>query len=85
MASVPQKISDIALEIRRYLAAHPNATDSLDGVQRWWLVRGAVEAPSGSIEGALDLLVRDGAVVRKLLPDGTVVYAGSRREPSRHP
>lgn len=84
MASVPSKISDIASEIRRYLADHPKATDSLDGVQRWWLTPGAVEAPSLSVQQALDLLVQEGEVIKKMLPDGTVVYAGTRRSPLAH-
>jgi hypothetical protein len=79
MAHAPSKISEIAAEIQRYLANHPNATDSLDGVQRWWLVRGAVEAPSLSVQQALDLLIDEGLVMKKVLPDGTAVYAGNRR------
>ncbi len=72
-------IADVATEIRRYLESHPNATDSLDGVQRWWLLPGAVEAPSPSVQQALDLLVHEGAVIKKILPDGTIVYASSQR------
>jgi hypothetical protein len=79
MGQVPSKISDIAAEIRRYLVDHPNATDSLDGVQRWWLARSAVEAPSLSVQQALDLLIHEGSLLKKVLPDGTAVYAGNRR------
>lgn len=79
MVHAPSKISDIAAEIRRYLASHPNATDSLDGVQRWWLVQGAVEAPTLSVQQALDLLIHEGTVMKKVLPDGTAVYAGHLR------
>jgi hypothetical protein len=72
------KVSETATVIRRYLANHPNASDSLEGVQRWWLGEGAVEASSLIVQQALDVLVKKGAVVAKMLPDGTVVYAGSR-------
>ena len=84
MVHAPSKISDIAAEISRYLANHPNATDSLDGVQRWWLVRGAVEAPSVSVQQALEFLIQEGSVTKKVLPDGTVVYARHRRSPLAH-
>jgi len=84
MTSTASTITDIASEIRRYLADHPNATDSLEGVQRWWLLRGAVEAPGPSVQQALDLLVREGAVIKKILPDATIVYAGSHRGAVSH-
>lgn len=79
--ALPSTISDIASAIGRYLADHPNASDSLEGVQRWWLREGAVEAPRLLVQQALDLLEKKGAVVKKLLPDGTVVYAGSDSGP----
>lgn len=78
MVHRPSKVTDIATVIRRYLANHPNASDSLEGVQHWWLGEGAVEAPGPSVQQALDRLVKKGTVLRKLLPDGTVVYAGGR-------
>lgn len=81
MTHLSSKVSDIAWVIRRYLANHPNASDSLEGVQRWWLGEGAVEAPGSTVQQALDQLVRKGTVVKKMLPDGTVVYAGSGAVP----
>ena len=80
MAHPQSKVPDIASVIGRYLADHPNASDSLEGVQRWWL--GDVEAPGPTVQQALDQLVKKGTVMRKMLPDGTVVYAGSDSGPS---
>ena len=77
MTQSPSRVSDIAIVIGRYLASHPNASDSLEGVQRWWLGEGAVDAPGTTVQMALDRLVKKGSVVKKLLPDGTVVYAAS--------
>lgn len=81
MAHIPSKVSDVAAVIRRYLSDHPRASDSLEGVQRWWLAEGAVEAPGATVQQALDQLVKKGTVVRKLMPDGTVVYAGAEAAP----
>ncbi|MBL8526223.1 MAG: hypothetical protein JNL68_00915 [Burkholderiales bacterium] len=81
MAHMPSKVSDVAVVIRRYLSDHPRASDSLEGVQRWWLAEGAVEAPGPTVQQALDQLVKKGTVVRKLMPDGTVVYAGAEAAP----
>ncbi len=77
-------VSDVASVIRRYAAEHPHGSDSLEGVQRWWLSEGAVEAPSLMVQQALELLVKEGVVHKKMLPDGTVLYA-SGREVARAP
>jgi hypothetical protein len=77
MTHPPSKVSDVAAVIRRYLANHPNASDSLEGVQRWWLGEGAVDAPDTAVQQALDRLVKKGTVTKKQLPDGTVVYAAN--------
>jgi hypothetical protein len=78
MAQITPKVTDIALVIRSYVEDHPHASDSLEGVQQWWLGTGDVDAPSLAVQQALDLLVKKGAVVKKMLPDGTVLYAGTR-------
>lgn len=77
MSLSSSKVSDVATVIGRYLATHPNASDSLEGVQRWWLGEKAIDAPGTTVQQALDRLVKKGAVVKRLLPDGTVVYAAS--------
>jgi len=51
----------IAREILRYLATHPNAKDTLDGVAEWWLEQKRVER--GLVERALALLVSHGAIL----------------------
>jgi len=68
-------VMDIASVIRRYAAEHPHASDSLEGVQRWWLGDGAVAAPGLTVQRALELLVKEAVVHKKMLPDGTVLYA----------
>jgi hypothetical protein len=82
MVPAPSRVSDVEVVIRRYLENHPNASDSLEGVQRWWLGEGAVEAPAPTVQQALDRLVKKGTAVKKLLPDGTVVYAASDSDTS---
>lgn len=62
-----------------YLAAHPCAADSSEGIRRWWLgASGAAAAPS-DVERALTQLVDDGLVRRVDLADGTLLYS---REPA---
>jgi hypothetical protein len=71
MAEIPTTIRDVAQEIRRYLAAHPNASDTVEGVQAWWLPN---RVPKATVKRALDVLAADEVVHRRKLPDGNHIY-----------
>lgn len=63
---------DLELELRRYCAEHPNAADTVDGIQRWWLADFACSRQD--IELALGELVKRGEFAERSLPDGSIVY-----------
>jgi hypothetical protein len=68
----------VAREIKRYLAAHPDAADTIDGLMQWWLPHDCAALPRETVEQALALLVADGEIVSRTLVDGTVIYARHR-------
>lgn len=69
----PYDSTDPASDILAYLRAHPQASDSLEGIVSWWLpVR--FRAARESVQESLDLLVEQGLVEGTRLPDGTIVY-----------
>lgn len=73
------RIAAIADALRRYLESHPNASDSLEGVMRWWLASERVEASQAMVRGALEQLAEEQVVRVRVLSDGTRVYlAGAR-------
>ena len=72
-------VAGIVVAIRRYFATHPDAADSIEGIQRWWLLPQSREEPRLLIERALDRLVAEGAAHRTVLEDGRVIYANPRR------
>lgn len=55
-------------ELLRYLNAHPDATDTVQGITDWWLTQ--VHAPAGTreVQAALDYLVKKGWITEKSLP-----------------
>lgn len=53
-----QTVRDIAQAVTRYLEANPQATETIDGVARWWLLQSRIEAAHEDVAAALDLLVR---------------------------
>jgi hypothetical protein len=70
-----ETVEVLAREIQSYLASHPDAVDSEDGVLRWWLSRQWSHQSLANVRAALDLLVESNAVVRRSLPDGRCVFA----------
>jgi hypothetical protein len=59
-----------------YLAAHPRAADSAEGIRRWWLGGSGAALDPCEIERALAQLVDEGWMRRVGLADGTVLFAG---------
>ncbi len=58
-----ERIETIAREIERYLADHPEAADSAEGIARWWLTRQRIHYEVALVEAALAHLRRKGVVV----------------------
>ena len=66
-------VESVARELESYVASHPSAADTVEGIARWWLA--GMEQPSLSrVEAALDLLLRRAVVARYPLPDGRFIY-----------
>ena len=47
----------VAVKILRYLAEHPNAADTSDGILEWWLLKQSISDEERVVERALDSLV----------------------------
>lgn len=68
------EVEEIARDLEQYVALHPTAADTVDGIARWWLDR--PEQPSLSrVEAALESLASRGLLARAFLPDGRTVYS----------
>ena len=72
-------VAEVERDIERYLAEHPNATDSLDGIQSWWLRRERNESTLELLREALERLIAGGTVAMRTLPDGKTVYSSAHR------
>jgi len=76
----PAEIQDIAQVIERYLSAHPNAADTVDGMINHWLRRERVKTTPQQVQQAISLLVDRGLLCQRNLPDGTTLYVARHRE-----
>ncbi len=69
------RVASIMEEVLVYLAAHPAAADTADGIATIWL---GARAPYAEVEAALEQLVARGDLVARLLPDGQVLFLGAK-------
>ncbi len=60
--------------IEAYLARHAFAADTEDGIVQWWLPEMGVDVPLVEARLALQSLVKQGRILRRVLPGGTLVY-----------
>jgi hypothetical protein len=60
-------------EVLAHLQKHPRAADTADGIRRFWLLDGGAYALE-EVEYVLECLVLRGAMGRRSLPDGRILY-----------
>jgi len=68
------KSQQLKAEIVCYLARNPDAADTVDGI-RWWLRE--VRPTDEALRRVLEELERDGAVLRRHLPDGKELWSAA--------
>lgn len=78
-SSEDAEIARIAQDVRRYLEAHPNAADTLDGIAQWWLVRQRYGHAKEQVQKALEQLKRERLVLTRTNADGRIIYRSAQR------
>jgi hypothetical protein len=73
-------IERVAEVIRGYLARHPAAADSAQGIAQWWLPALGIDVPVDTVERALERLVERGAVRRADVTGGAAIYRAARSQ-----
>ena len=71
-----ERVEAIQVPILGYLVAHPEASDSIAGIHRWWLDAERGGFQESEVRVAVERLTRSGILQRRALPDGSAVYAG---------
>jgi hypothetical protein len=66
--------SQIAQEILAYLAEHPDAQDTLDGIAQWWLLERKIDKQLKIIKQALTSLKKQGRIEEYTSSDLRTVY-----------
>jgi hypothetical protein len=69
------EVTDVlAQEIMRYFEDHPKASDSVQGIAKWWLKHQRYVEAEERVELALDRLVAEGKIQKIRTSDSTSVY-----------
>ena len=66
--------AEIERQIRAYLAAHPDAHDTIEGIVEWWLLEQQIQHSSLKVAKVLRALVEKNVVQELHAPDGRVHY-----------
>ena len=68
----------LAWLILGYLSSHPDAKDTVDGVEKWWLNAMDINMDARTVRGSLDHLVKLGWLVSYQRQGSGVVYGLTR-------
>jgi len=68
----------LAWLILGYLSSHPDAKDTVDGVEKWWLNGMEISIDATAVRGSLDHLVKLGWLVSYQRQGSGVVYGLNR-------
>ena len=71
--------TDAERAIRAYLASHPHAADSAQGVARWWLCSHRSKFTLSDVESALRELVARQELREEALSDGATLYSNNAK------
>ena len=76
--------NELAADIRRYCATHPNALDTVEGIA-WWVAIQRYGDMLDDVRAVVDSLVSEGVLVRYLNEDGGCVFGCRPRENEPNP
>ena len=67
-------ISEIEAEVLGYLQQHPAASDTIEGIRKWWLMSRIARYSQPRIQSAVIHLEQLHLIERRILHDGREVY-----------
>jgi DNA-binding PadR family transcriptional regulator len=73
-----EKKVQVAYEILQYLIKNPSAQDTLEGIVDWWFL-GRTKYPKPLVEKTLEMMVKDGLIVKQQVSDSRTIYKLYRR------
>ena len=72
------RVDRVANDVVRYLSAHPDAVDTVEGIARWWLARQRYDDACDLVGEALERLVARGQL-QQSRRNGVTLFGRVRR------
>ena len=69
-----EKQEEIARIIVDYIRKHPDASDTLEGITRWWLHLEKIESSVNDVSFALESLIKEGVIERQVINGDNPIY-----------
>jgi DNA-binding IscR family transcriptional regulator len=66
--------SQVSNSILAYLAKHPDAQDTVEGITDWWLLQRRIEVESSLVQQALLELTQNGLILKRKGRDARIRY-----------
>ena len=66
--------SQVSNSILAYLAKHPDAQDTVEGITDWWLLQRRIEVESSLVQQALLELTQNGLILERKGRDARIRY-----------
>jgi hypothetical protein len=63
------------MEILRYVVDHPQAKDTISGIEKWWLAQNISRETKRRLEDSLNLLVSKGWLIGRSSPQADTIYS----------
>ena len=77
-----ERCDEVAGAIVRYLAEHPDAADTDQGIAEWWLPTMGIDVTTDEVQRSLHLLQELGVVEAQPCAGGSVIYRAAGRRGS---
>ena len=61
--------------VARYVAAHPHAADTVEGIRTWWIAADMPDTSRAEVQASVDRLVGSGTLSRTALPEGGSLFS----------
>ncbi len=72
--------SELCRRILSYLAEHPQAADTIDGIAQWWLQDPPLQPGDGRLQEALNDLTAQSLILASRAANGHVSYSMNREK-----
>ncbi len=85
MSQDHELLETIQRRLREYLDSNPDAADTIEGVEQWWIAPLPVDRRvRPALERALEAFVQEGRLVKRSGIDGKVLWATIRSPDPQH-